>query len=117
MDGVAEDFLSMIPVAEGAAARAMSMLASVVPSSCIYLQIVAETAFTNALFVAALFVAALFVAMPSEAAANGDHLLPTVSLRRFDVVWAAAGTSHDVFAIGTEALIDVLPGPLVTVVS
>jgi propane monooxygenase large subunit len=132
-------FLSMIPVAEGAAARAMSMLASVVTNaevrnglaiqmideirhsaiqmnlkrvflrnyvdpagfdvsqqafgrayagqvgrqfgeaflvgdavtaSCIYLQIVAETAFTNA----------LFVAMPSEAAANGDHLLPTVFL-------------------------------------
>jgi propane monooxygenase large subunit len=132
-------FLSMIPVAEGAAARAMSMLAEVIPnaeiqngvaiqmvdemrhsaiqmnlkrvflqnyvdpagfdlsqsafgrsyagtigrqfgeafltgdaitSACIYLQVVAETAFTNA----------LFVAMPSEAAANGDHLLPTVFL-------------------------------------
>jgi propane monooxygenase large subunit len=36
----------------------------------IYLQIVAETAFTNT----------LFVAMPSEAAANGDFLLPTVFL-------------------------------------
>jgi propane monooxygenase large subunit len=34
----------------------------------IYLQVVAETAFTNT----------LFVAMPSEAAANGDYLLPTV---------------------------------------
>jgi propane monooxygenase large subunit len=34
----------------------------------IYLTIVAETAFTNT----------LFVAMPSEAAANGDYLLPTV---------------------------------------
>jgi propane monooxygenase large subunit len=34
----------------------------------IYLTIVAETAFTNV----------LFVAMPSEAAANGDYLLPTV---------------------------------------
>jgi propane monooxygenase large subunit len=34
----------------------------------IYLQIVAETAFTNT----------LFVAMPAEAAANGDYLLPTV---------------------------------------
>lgn len=132
-------FLSMIPVAEGAAARAMAMLASVVPhaeirnglaiqmidevrhsaiqmnlkrvflhnyvdpagfdvsqrafgqtyagqvgrqfgeaflagdavtASCIYLQIVAETAFTNT----------LFVAMPSVAAMNGDHLLPTVFL-------------------------------------
>ena len=36
----------------------------------IYLQTVAETAFTNV----------LFVAMPSEAAANGDFLLPTVFL-------------------------------------
>jgi propane monooxygenase large subunit len=34
----------------------------------IYLTIVAETAFTNT----------LFVAMPAEAAANGDYLLPTV---------------------------------------
>jgi hypothetical protein len=34
----------------------------------IYLTIVAETAFTNT----------LFVVMPSEAAANGDYLLPTV---------------------------------------
>src|SRR3954452_15926931 len=132
-------FLSMIPVAEGAAASAMSMLAVVVPndeirngvaiqmidevrhsalqmnlkrvymknyvdpagfdnsqrafgrsyagtvgrqfgeafltgdavtSACIYLQVVAESAFTNV----------LFVAMPSEAAANGDFLLPTVFL-------------------------------------
>ncbi len=36
----------------------------------IYLQVIAETAFTNT----------LFVAMPSEAAANGDYLLPTVFL-------------------------------------
>ena len=36
----------------------------------VYLQIVAETAFTNT----------LFVAMPSEAAANGDYLWPTVFL-------------------------------------
>src|SRR2546428_11501755 len=36
----------------------------------IYLQIVAETAFTNT----------LFVAMPSEASANGDFLMPTVFL-------------------------------------
>jgi propane monooxygenase large subunit len=132
-------FLSMIPVAEASAARAMSMLAGVLPdpelqngvaiqmidevrhagiqmnlkrlymqnyvdpagfdisqkafggsyagtigrqfgeaflagdaisAACIYLQVVAETAFTNA----------LFVAMPSEAAANGDYLLPTVFL-------------------------------------
>jgi prolyl-tRNA editing enzyme YbaK/EbsC (Cys-tRNA(Pro) deacylase) len=39
------------------------------------------------------------------------------SLRRFDVVWAAAGTPHDVFAIETHALIDALPGALVTDVS
>lgn len=37
-------------------------------SASIYLTIVAETAFTNT----------LFVAMPGEAAANGDYLLPTV---------------------------------------
>jgi len=36
----------------------------------VYLQTVAETAFTNV----------LFVAMPSEAAANGDFLLPTIFL-------------------------------------
>lgn len=41
-----------------------------ITAACIYLQIVAETAFTNT----------LFVAMPSEAAANGDYLLPTVFL-------------------------------------
>lgn len=31
------------------------------------------------------------------------------SLRRFSVVWAAAGTPHTVFAIGTEAVIDAIP--------
>lgn len=36
------------------------------------------------------------------------------SLRRFDVVWAAAGTPHDVFAVTTEALIDAIPGAQVT---
>ena len=36
------------------------------------------------------------------------------SLRRFDVVWAAAGTPHDVFAVRTEALIEAIPGALVT---
>jgi prolyl-tRNA editing enzyme YbaK/EbsC (Cys-tRNA(Pro) deacylase) len=36
------------------------------------------------------------------------------SLRRFDTVWAAAGTPHDVFAIKTEALIEAIPGALVT---
>jgi prolyl-tRNA editing enzyme YbaK/EbsC (Cys-tRNA(Pro) deacylase) len=39
------------------------------------------------------------------------------SLRRFSVVWAAAGTPHDVFAVGTEALIAAIPGARVTAVS
>jgi prolyl-tRNA editing enzyme YbaK/EbsC (Cys-tRNA(Pro) deacylase) len=39
------------------------------------------------------------------------------SLRRFEVVWAAAGTPHDVFAVNTEALIEAIPGALVTLVS
>jgi prolyl-tRNA editing enzyme YbaK/EbsC (Cys-tRNA(Pro) deacylase) len=46
--------------------------------------------------------------------------LPTTideSLRRFGVVWAAAGTPHDVFAIGTESLIEAIPGARVTGVS
>jgi prolyl-tRNA editing enzyme YbaK/EbsC (Cys-tRNA(Pro) deacylase) len=49
-----------------------------------------------------------------------DIELPTTideSLRRFDVVWAAAGTPHDVFAIGTEALIAAIPAARVTSVS
>ena len=41
-----------------------------ITSACIYLTVVAETAFTNT----------LFVAMPSEAARNGDYALPTVFL-------------------------------------
>ena len=32
------------------------------------------------------------------------------SLRRFEVVWAAAGTPHDVFAVSTEDLIGAIPG-------
>lgn len=32
------------------------------------------------------------------------------SLLRFPVVWAAAGTPHDVFAVATEALIQAIPG-------
>lgn len=32
------------------------------------------------------------------------------SLLRFPVVWAAAGTPHDVFAVATEALIAAIPG-------
>ena len=46
--------------------------------------------------------------------------LPTTideSLRRFDIVWAAAGTPHDVFAIGTEALIEAIPDGAVAEVS
>jgi prolyl-tRNA editing enzyme YbaK/EbsC (Cys-tRNA(Pro) deacylase) len=39
------------------------------------------------------------------------------SLRRFDVVWAAAGTPHDVFAVRTDALIDAIPRAVVTDVS
>ena len=41
-----------------------------------------------------------------------DVELPTTidqSLRRFEVVWAAAGTPHDVFAIETETLIRAIP--------
>jgi len=38
------------------------------------------------------------------------------SLRRFAVVWAAAGTPHDVFAVKTEALIGAIPdAPVVNV--
>jgi prolyl-tRNA editing enzyme YbaK/EbsC (Cys-tRNA(Pro) deacylase) len=42
-----------------------------------------------------------------------DTELPTMideSLRRFTVVWAAAGTPHDVFGIEVQALIDAIPG-------
>jgi prolyl-tRNA editing enzyme YbaK/EbsC (Cys-tRNA(Pro) deacylase) len=49
-----------------------------------------------------------------------DVDLPTTidgSLRRFDVVWAAAGTPHDVFGIPTEKLIEAIPGAEVTAVS
>jgi prolyl-tRNA editing enzyme YbaK/EbsC (Cys-tRNA(Pro) deacylase) len=46
--------------------------------------------------------------------------LPTTideSLRRFEVVWAAAGTPHDVFAVAIEELIGAIPGAEVAVVS
>lgn len=46
--------------------------------------------------------------------------LPTIideSFRRFHVVWAAAGTPHDVFPIETDALIQAIPGALVQGVS
>ncbi len=49
-----------------------------------------------------------------------DVSLPTTideSLRRFEVVWAAAGTPHEVFAIETDSLIEALPGAEVTAVS
>jgi prolyl-tRNA editing enzyme YbaK/EbsC (Cys-tRNA(Pro) deacylase) len=49
-----------------------------------------------------------------------DVELPTTideSLRRFDVVWAAAGTPHDVFSVDTEALIGAIPHAEVTTVS
>jgi prolyl-tRNA editing enzyme YbaK/EbsC (Cys-tRNA(Pro) deacylase) len=39
------------------------------------------------------------------------------SLLRFDVVWAAAGTPHDVFAVRTESLIEAIPGAEVINVS
>lgn len=39
------------------------------------------------------------------------------SLWRFDLVWAAAGTPHDVFAVRTDALIESIPGARVTDVS
>jgi prolyl-tRNA editing enzyme YbaK/EbsC (Cys-tRNA(Pro) deacylase) len=39
------------------------------------------------------------------------------SLKRFEIVLAAAGTPHDVFGIETVALIDASPGAQVTKVS
>lgn len=49
-----------------------------------------------------------------------DTALPTTideSLRRFDTVWAAAGTHHDVFGVRTEELIAALPEAEVITVS
>jgi prolyl-tRNA editing enzyme YbaK/EbsC (Cys-tRNA(Pro) deacylase) len=49
-----------------------------------------------------------------------DAALTTVidkSLRRFSVLWAAAGTPHHVFAIGPDALIQAIPGAEVIAVS
>jgi prolyl-tRNA editing enzyme YbaK/EbsC (Cys-tRNA(Pro) deacylase) len=45
------------------------------------------------------------------------HTAIDESLRRFELVWAAAGTPHDVFAVGTDALIEAIPGARVTNVS
>lgn len=39
------------------------------------------------------------------------------SLRRFEIVWAAASTPHDVFAIRTDALIEAIPDATVTSIS
>jgi prolyl-tRNA editing enzyme YbaK/EbsC (Cys-tRNA(Pro) deacylase) len=39
------------------------------------------------------------------------------SLRRFDLVWAAAGTPHDVFSIRVEALLAAIPDAQLTTVS
>ncbi len=47
-------------------------------------------------------------------------VMPTLvdeSLRRFATVWCAAGTPHDVFQVGTEALIAAIPACEVTTVS
>src|SRR5690242_19454998 len=46
-----------------------------------------------------------------------DVELPTIideSLRRFNIVWAAAGTPHDVFGIPTEELVRAIPDAQVT---
>ncbi len=39
------------------------------------------------------------------------------SLRRFEVIWAAAGTPHDVFSVNTEALMGAIPDAEVVDVS
>ncbi len=39
------------------------------------------------------------------------------SLKRFEIVWAAAGTPHDVFGIKTATLIDAIPDAHITKVS
>jgi prolyl-tRNA editing enzyme YbaK/EbsC (Cys-tRNA(Pro) deacylase) len=49
-----------------------------------------------------------------------DTELPTTidtSLRRFEVVWAAAGTPHDVFGIETERLVAAIPAATLADVS
>jgi prolyl-tRNA editing enzyme YbaK/EbsC (Cys-tRNA(Pro) deacylase) len=43
-----------------------------------------------------------------------DRPLPTIvdeSLRRFDIVWCAAGTTHSVFPVAPEELIGAIPAP------
>lgn len=49
-----------------------------------------------------------------------DIALETIidaSIRRFPIVWAAAGTPHDVFPVATEALIHAIPGAALISVS
>jgi prolyl-tRNA editing enzyme YbaK/EbsC (Cys-tRNA(Pro) deacylase) len=50
---------------------------------------------------------------------HNTELVTTVdeSLRRFEVVWAAAGTPHDVFGVATEELIRAIPDARVANVS
>jgi prolyl-tRNA editing enzyme YbaK/EbsC (Cys-tRNA(Pro) deacylase) len=50
---------------------------------------------------------------------HDTELVTTIdeSLRRFEVVWAAAGTPHDVFGIATEELIRAIPDARVANVS
>jgi prolyl-tRNA editing enzyme YbaK/EbsC (Cys-tRNA(Pro) deacylase) len=50
---------------------------------------------------------------------HDTELITTIdeSLRRFEVVWAAAGTPHDVFGIETEELIRAIPDARVANVS
>lgn len=50
---------------------------------------------------------------PIGVGAAGETLIDA-SLRRFEVVLAAAGHPHAVFPIGVEALIEALPDALVT---
>src|ERR1700738_1506737 len=70
----------------------------------IYLTIVAETAFTNV----------LFVAMPAEAAANGDYLLPTVfhSVQSDESRHISNGYSIILMALSDERNRELLEGDL-----
>ncbi|WP_255542498.1 hypothetical protein [Azospirillum sp. INR13] len=63
-----------------------------ITASNIYLQVVAETAFTNT----------LFVAMPSEAARNGDYALPTVFLSVQSDESRHIGNGHSHADVGAE---------------
>ena len=53
--------------------------------------------------------------MPSAGSRRWAHDGPLAtiideSLRRFDIVWCAAGTTHSVFPVEISALIDAIPG-------